>query len=32
VLQIEALSVSPFVLGFLYVFAEIRVKPARLRL
>jgi hypothetical protein len=31
VLQIEAFSVSPFVLGFLYVFTEIRVKRAPLR-
>ena len=32
VLQIEAFSVSPFVLGFLYVSTEIRVKPAPLSL
>ena len=31
-LQIEAFPVSPFVLGFLYVFTEIRVKRAPLRL
>ena len=31
-LQIEALSVSPFILGFLYVFTEIRVKRAPFRL
>ena len=32
VLQIEAFSVSPFVLGFLYVSTEIRVKRAPLSL